>query len=208
MASPHFEMRPVRSTSPDWYLRGVKPKCAPTARERANRAGTSTVARKVSATGTNTRHRHKPAAYCIFAGETDEQVVEFSKPISERPPHGQKRDNNDHQFGVAGEFADPSLKFSGCDLAKIVTKITKESADFVFDVLKLRSQELPRGEHGAQSLTHGRLDMDRLVQTDAHHLRDASRACLSVLLSCAESAAFMCRVSTQMTGSPAATNPA
>ena len=50
MASPHFEMAPIRSTSPDWCLRGVRPKTAPTALELVKRAGTSTVARKVIAT--------------------------------------------------------------------------------------------------------------------------------------------------------------
>jgi len=47
---PHLEIRPLRSTSPDCCLRGVSPKCAPTVRERVKRAGTSTVARNVSAT--------------------------------------------------------------------------------------------------------------------------------------------------------------
>ena len=41
--SPHREIRPQRSMSPDWYRRGVKPKCAPTARDRENRFGSSTV---------------------------------------------------------------------------------------------------------------------------------------------------------------------
>lgn len=50
MASPHFEMPPIRSISPDWFLRGVSPKMAPTVLEFVNRAGTSTVALKVSAT--------------------------------------------------------------------------------------------------------------------------------------------------------------
>jgi hypothetical protein len=42
MASPTLLMPPVTSVSPDWYFLGVSPKCAPTARERANRAGSST----------------------------------------------------------------------------------------------------------------------------------------------------------------------
>src|SRR3954463_1187348 len=50
IASPHFDIPPVRSTSPDWWRRGVKPNTAPTALEFLKRAGTSTVARKVSAT--------------------------------------------------------------------------------------------------------------------------------------------------------------
>ena len=41
----HLDMRPVRSTSPDAYLRGVKPKGAPTLCDLANRSGTSTPVR-------------------------------------------------------------------------------------------------------------------------------------------------------------------
>src|SRR5438105_5784322 len=50
MRSPHFETAPIRSVSPDWYRRGVKPNAAPTVFELLKRDGTSTVARKVSAT--------------------------------------------------------------------------------------------------------------------------------------------------------------
>src|SRR5215212_5354778 len=53
-ASPTLEMRPVTSVSPDWYFRGVSPKCAQTASEERNRAGWSTAATKVSATMTPT----------------------------------------------------------------------------------------------------------------------------------------------------------
>ena len=53
--SPHFDIAPVRSLSPDWYLQGVRPNTAPTYRELRKRAGTSTVARKVSATTGPTR---------------------------------------------------------------------------------------------------------------------------------------------------------
>src|SRR5829696_6717645 len=43
-------MRPLTSVSPDWCLRGVRPKCAPTMREDRKRAGSSMAAAKVSAT--------------------------------------------------------------------------------------------------------------------------------------------------------------
>src|SRR3954447_4197230 len=43
-------MRPVTSVSPDWCLRGVRQKCAPTLREDRKRAGSSTATAKVSAT--------------------------------------------------------------------------------------------------------------------------------------------------------------
>src|SRR3954463_15241428 len=43
-------MRPVTSVSPDWCLRGVRPKCAPTLREDRKRAGSSMADAKVSAT--------------------------------------------------------------------------------------------------------------------------------------------------------------
>ena len=43
-ASPTLLMRPVTSVSPDWYLFGVRPKCAPTAFEERNRPGSSIAA--------------------------------------------------------------------------------------------------------------------------------------------------------------------
>src|SRR3954469_15765982 len=46
-------MRPVTSVSPDWCLRGVRPKCAPTLREDRKRAGSSMADAKVSATFVN-----------------------------------------------------------------------------------------------------------------------------------------------------------
>src|SRR5262245_1554603 len=45
IAFPHFEMLPIRTISPDWCRRGVKPNTAPTALEFLKRAATSTVAR-------------------------------------------------------------------------------------------------------------------------------------------------------------------
>src|SRR5262249_39340448 len=44
ISSPHRDIAPVRSLSPDLYLAGVSPNTAPTALEFRNRAGTSTVA--------------------------------------------------------------------------------------------------------------------------------------------------------------------
>jgi len=68
IAFPHFMMLPIRSISPDWCRRGVKPNTAPTVLEFLKRAATSTVARKVNATtgptpGTVMRRRqHRPGA--------------------------------------------------------------------------------------------------------------------------------------------------
>src|SRR3712207_105247 len=63
IASPTLLTPPVTSVSPDWYFFGVSPKCAPTALEEVKRAGSSTVAVKVTATsgptpGTVIRRRH------------------------------------------------------------------------------------------------------------------------------------------------------
>src|SRR5689334_9565595 len=54
MASPALLIPPVTSVSPDWYFFGVSPKCAPTARERRNRAGSSSAELKVTATSAPT----------------------------------------------------------------------------------------------------------------------------------------------------------
>src|SRR5262249_41640190 len=45
ISSPHRDIAPVRSFSPDWYLAGVSPNTAPTAFEFRKRAGTATVTR-------------------------------------------------------------------------------------------------------------------------------------------------------------------
>src|SRR3712207_5784542 len=50
IASPTLLIEPVTSVSPDWYLRGVSPKCAPTALEELNRPGSSTADLNVIAT--------------------------------------------------------------------------------------------------------------------------------------------------------------
>src|ERR671912_1205717 len=50
IASPTLLIPPVTSVSPDWYFLGVRPKCAPTARDRPNRPGSSTAEVKVIAT--------------------------------------------------------------------------------------------------------------------------------------------------------------
>lgn len=47
--SPALDMRPGLSCSPDWYRRGVRPKCAATVRDLLKRAGSSMAALKVSA---------------------------------------------------------------------------------------------------------------------------------------------------------------
>ena len=43
--SPHLVMPPLRSTSPEAYLLGVSPKCAPTNEDFRNRVGSSTAVR-------------------------------------------------------------------------------------------------------------------------------------------------------------------
>src|SRR5579862_1848012 len=49
MASPHFEIRPDQSTSPEAWRRVVNPTYAPTLLDRANRVGSSIVVLKQSA---------------------------------------------------------------------------------------------------------------------------------------------------------------
>src|SRR4028118_59528 len=46
-AAPIFKIRPVTSVSPDWYFLGVRPKCAPTARDERKRPGSSIAEGKV-----------------------------------------------------------------------------------------------------------------------------------------------------------------
>lgn len=48
MRSPAFEIRPLISTSPDWYRFGVRPRNAPTSVDRLNRLGSSMVVTNAS----------------------------------------------------------------------------------------------------------------------------------------------------------------
>jgi hypothetical protein len=97
IASPHFEMRPIRSISPDWCLPGVRPKCAPMARGRAKRVGTSTVARNVRPTsGPTPGHSHETTVQRIFTSKADKQVVKLSEPLSERSGNCQERGYDHH----------------------------------------------------------------------------------------------------------------
>ena len=110
----------------------------------------------------------------VFTRKADQQVVELSKSISECPTDQQKRLHNDHQIGVAGEFSHSPLKVTRGDLAEIVTKISEESSNFVFHVEEFCPQQLTRSESGPDALTGWCLDVNDLVESDAHHLRDPS----------------------------------
>src|SRR3954469_1416721 len=66
--SPLLLIAPLRSISPEAYLRGVNPRCAPTSRDLANRAGSSIAVAKVNAVtaptpGTVSNRRHTA---CVF----------------------------------------------------------------------------------------------------------------------------------------------
>src|SRR3954465_185331 len=80
IASPHFEMPPIRSISPDWWRRGVKPNTAPTALEFLKRAGTST--RRTEGQRdqrSDTGYAHETAADVILAHDSEQSTMQNAK---------------------------------------------------------------------------------------------------------------------------------
>lgn len=116
---------------------------------------------------TNTRNGHEATADCIVTGKADEQIVKLGEPVSERPANGQQRGDDDHQLGIASELGNPPFKIPSSDLAEIVADVPKESANFIFQVEKLRSQHLSSRQNRPKASARGGLDMDGLVEPDA-----------------------------------------
>ena len=85
IASPTRLTAPVMSVSPDWYFLGVRPKCAPTALERANRSGAST--RRGEGHGDqrpHARHRHQPPADLVSPHDRQHGPMQLAELRPER----------------------------------------------------------------------------------------------------------------------------
>ena len=79
------------------------------------------------------------------------------------------------KIGVGDQFPDTRLEIASRNLTEMVAEVANEAADFVLNILELVSQELPRCEHGTNTLARRRFDVNRLEQTDTHHLGDPTR---------------------------------
>ena len=100
--------------------------------------------------------------------------IKFGEPLSEGSPNGQERGNDHHEISAASEFANPPFEIPGGDSSEIVTKVPKETTDFVLQIEKLRPQQLARSEDCANALADKRFNVDLLIQSDTHHLRDTT----------------------------------
>src|SRR5438445_4796525 len=102
---------------------------------------------------------------------------------------------------VRDELTNSSLELDRAHHANLEAEIAQRATQIVLDVERLGLQKLATGQQHAALLAGQRLHMHRSVQPNRH------RASLrSLLLICADSAAFICRVSTQITGKPASAN--
>src|SRR6184192_1729668 len=107
---------------------------------------------------------------------------------------------------VRNQLANSSLELDRPHHANLEAEIAQRATQIVLDVEGLGLQKLPTGQQHAPLLAGQRLHMHRSVQANTHHLSMPRASLRSLLLICADSAAFICRVSTQITGKPASAN--
>src|SRR3712207_846944 len=154
-ASPALLMRPVLSVSPDWYLRGVRPKCAPTSFERRNRAGSSTAEVKVMATtaptpGTVISRRHTSSMRTIRRRSRCRFAYSARRQGLARPQH---RLHHPLQGGLAGhQLADAPLEPGGADRAHLQPEAAEQAADAALEVEQLGLHLLARRQQQADLL--------------------------------------------------------
>src|SRR5271167_1445209 len=94
MASPHLEIRPVQSTSPEAWRRGVSPKYAPTLLERGKRLGSSIAAQKAKALiAPIPGHGHETTALITVPGQGQQLAGETSDLPAHNLVHGKQGAN-------------------------------------------------------------------------------------------------------------------
>lgn len=126
---------------------------------RADGTGTSEASGQIDGSSegerderSDTRHCHEATADGIFASKADKQVIKLSEPLSECSANDQERLHDHHQFGIAGEFANPSFEVSSCDLAEVISNVTKEPSNFILQVKEFRPEQLTRSEDRPKAL--------------------------------------------------------
>src|SRR5262249_20814390 len=107
---------------------------------------------------------------------------------------------------VRDQLTNSSLELDRAHHANLEAEIAQRATQMVLDIERLGLQKLPTGQQHAALLAGQRLHMHRSVQANTHHLCNARASLRSLLLICADSAAFICRVSTQITGKHASAN--
>src|SRR3954471_17636887 len=192
IASPALLIPPVTSVSPDWYFFGVSPKCAPTARERRNRAGSSTAELKVTATRAPTPgtviSRRQTASSRTIASTARCRAWDSRRHASRassigsvhRPAH--RRAGLGHRLGAPlqrrlarAQLADPRREPPLADVAELEPEAAQDAADAEPDVHELALEQLTPDQQRPDLLRRRRLAVDGAVPAHAQELGDAAR---------------------------------
>ena len=91
ISSPHLDIPPVRSISPDWYSAGVRPNTAPTALELRKRAGIDGGAIGQRHHRADPGHRHQAPAHIVSAHDRQQATMKDADLLAQRPPDNQQR---------------------------------------------------------------------------------------------------------------------
>jgi hypothetical protein len=81
MPSPHLVIRPLCSTSPDAYIRGVRPKMAPTVWDFSNLEAMSTPVRNASAVMVPTPHQERQISSACGGEQLCVQIGHHVRPL-------------------------------------------------------------------------------------------------------------------------------
>src|SRR5215469_15686793 len=136
------------------------------------------------------------------ADRVEQHLVQHGELLAHDPADAEQRLGDRGQPRKArDEFADPRLVSTATDDAYFQTEIAQRAAQIRLDVQQLALKQLAAGQQYALFLGNQRLHMHWLEQADRIICAIPRASFRSVLLiCCAVSKAFMCRVSTQITG--------
>lgn len=102
--SPTLVMRPTLSTSPDWYLRGVRPRYAPTDLDRRKRLGVidrCPVGERGD--GSYARDGHEATADGIHSNRSQDEPVQIRQVLAQTPVHLQERFKDTQQQPIRSD---------------------------------------------------------------------------------------------------------
>src|SRR6516225_6973793 len=142
ISSPHRDIAPLRSISPDWYLAQVNPNTAPTDLDFRKRAGTSTVARYVNATtgptpGTVIRRRHTSSSRTT-ASKRPCRMPSCSRSTRRTTSSGSTSTAKSGKFSISSYNA--RFEPGGSHHADLETEVAQGAAQIIVDGNGLRLQ--------------------------------------------------------------------
>src|SRR6516165_6792035 len=126
ISSPHRDIAPVRSFSPDWYLADVSP-------NRADRLGVPEPGRHIDGDAigqrdhrANTGNRHQAPAHIIVADDGQHAAMQDAELLAKHPPDNEQRF---HQYGQIGKvfdkLPDPRLELHRSDHAPLEAEVAQ-----------------------------------------------------------------------------------